>query len=182
MEKGAKDKLKKVVLIGPESTGKTELAKYLANYFNALWIPEYARDYIANLNRPYTFQDVEHIAHKQVEREKEYLKKANQWLFYDTYLIITKVWFRVVYQKVPPWLEKKIQESSIDLFLLCNTDIPWIPDPVRENGGEMRNKLFDIYKNELEEYHFPYKIITGKNSQRMQHAVAAVEDFFQIAK
>ncbi|MDY6801436.1 MAG: ATP-binding protein [Bacteroidota bacterium] len=182
MEKGAKDKIKKVVLIGPESTGKTELAKYLANYFNSIWIPEYARDYIVNLNHPYNFQDVEHIAQKQIEREKKFLKKANQWLFYDTYLIITKVWFNVVYKKVPHWLEKKIRECSIDLFLLCNTDIPWIPDPVRENGGEMRNKLFDIYKNELEQYHFPYKIISGKSDQRMQNAVNAVEDFFQIDK
>ncbi|MEE4196729.1 MAG: ATP-binding protein [Bacteroidales bacterium] len=173
--------IRKVVIIGPESTGKTDLAEYLAKSFHSDWVPEYARDYIQTLNRPYSLADVEHIARKQIELEKEYLIKANHWLFYDTYLIITKIWFQLVYRKVPSWLNTKIQESTIDLFLLCNTDIPWIPDSVRENGGEMREKLFEIYKHELEKYQFPYKVISGTGDRRKQNAIDAVKDFFQIS-
>lgn len=178
MEKRTKKDINKIVLIGPESTGKTELARYLSKYYRTVWVPEYAREYIEKLNHPYTFQDVEHIAKKQIEMEKEYLLKANRWLFYDTYLIITKVWFDIVYKNVPEWIEQKIQESKIDLFLLCNNDIPWEPDLVRENGGEMREKLFDIYKNELETYKFPYKIVKGEGEARYKNAVEAVESFF----
>ncbi|MFO7842784.1 MAG: ATP-binding protein [Bacteroidales bacterium] len=181
MEKRTKEKLKKVVLLGPESTGKTELAKYLASYFESVWVPEYARDYIEHLNRPYNSNDVEHIARKQLELEKEFILKTNDWLFYDTYLIITKVWFEVVYRKVPHWIDQKIKESTIDLFLLCNTDIPWIPDTVRENGGAMREKLFEIYKSELEKYHFPYRIVTGKGEQRRQNTIDIVNNFFHIS-
>jgi len=181
MEKRIKENLKKVVLIGPESTGKTELAKYLASYFKSLWVPEYARDYIEHLNRPYNSNDVEHIARKQLELEQEFIFKTNDWLFYDTYLIITKVWFEVVYRRVPHWIDQKIKESTIDLFLLCNTDIPWIPDPVRENGGAMRNKLFEIYRSELEKYQFPYKIVSGKGEQRRQNTIDIVNNFFHIS-
>ena len=180
MEKRTQKDIKKIVLIGPESTGKTELAKYLATYFRTIWVPEYARNYIEKLNRPYTFHDVDHIAKKQIELENEYLLKASQWLFYDTFLIITKIWFEVVYQKVPGWLDQKIKESTIDLFLLCNTDIPWVPDSVRENGGEMREELFAMYKYELERYHFPYKIIGGEGEKRKKNAVSAVKNYFQI--
>ncbi len=180
MEKRTEKNIKKVVLIGPESTGKTELAKYLANVFNSVWVPEYAREYIEKINRPYTFQDVEHIAQKQIELESEYRLKAKQWLFYDTYLIITKVWFDVVYQKVPHWVDQKIKESDIDLFLLCNTDIPWEPDPVRENGGEMREKLFAIYEKELKKYKFNYRIIHGEGEKRFKNAVNIINDFFKI--
>lgn len=178
MEKGTKKNINKIVLIGPESTGKSELARYLAKFYCTVWVPEYAREYIEKLNDPYTFQDVEHIAKKQIELEKEYILKASCFLFYDTYLIITKVWFDMVYKKVPDWIEQKIKESKIDLFLLCNNDIPWEPDPIRENGGVMREKLFEIYKNELEKYKFPYKVVKGQGNERYKNAIEAVESFF----
>ncbi|MFO7827040.1 MAG: ATP-binding protein [Bacteroidales bacterium] len=182
MEEGTKKNIKKIVLIGPESTGKTKLAKYLAKFYHTVAVPEYARGYIENLDRPYNYNDVEHIARMQVELENKTQEKANRFLFYDTYLIITKVWFDIVYKKVPDWIEQKIKESKIDLFLLCNNDIPWEPDPVRENGGEMREKLFDIYKNELENYKFSYKIVEGEGKTRYKNAINAIENFFTISK
>lgn len=177
MEKETKMKVKKIVLIGPESTGKTDLSKKLAAEFNTCYVHEYAREYIENLNRKYTYSDIEHIAKQQIAFENKMLQKANKILFYDTYLIITKVWFQVVYKQVPDWIESKIKQSKIDLFLLCNTDLPWEADPVRENGGEMRDKLFQIYKEELERYGFNYEIVSGIGSKREHNAITIIKEF-----
>ena len=177
MEKGVKKGIKRIVLIGAESTGKTELSEFLSGKYNTVSVPEYAREYIENLKRPYTYTDVEHIAYKQIELENEFYQKTDKILFYDTYLIITKIWFKLVFNKVPDWIDKKIKDSNIDLFLLCNNDIPWIPDPVRENGGEMREKLFEIYKEELTQYGFNYKIVKGSGDDRFSNALKLVNDF-----
>jgi len=176
MEKATKKNIIKVVLIGSESTGKTELSEFLAKKFNTISVPEFAREYIEKLSRPYTYDDVLHIAHQQVSLENEYLLKAKNILFYDTYLIITKVWFEIVYKKVPEWIEEKIKNSKIDLFLLCNNDIEWEPDSVRENGGEMRDKLFEIYKNELIKYGINYKIVKGKGTDRFNNAFNHIQE------
>lgn len=177
MEKRVEKNIKRIVLIGAESTGKTELAQYLAQKFNTVWVPEYAREYVEKLDRHYTYTDVEYIANKQVELEKEILLQANRILFYDTYLIITKIWFKLVFNKIPGWINQYIKKSDVDLFLLCNNDLPWIDDPVRENGGEMRNRLFEIYKNELEEYGFNYKVVKGTGKKRFNNALNIVKDF-----
>jgi NadR type nicotinamide-nucleotide adenylyltransferase len=158
----------KVVVTGPESTGKTSISRGLAKYFNTLWIPEYAREYITGLARPYTYQDIEHIARVQLDREREYLERASRILFYDTHLIVTKVWFDVVYKRCPGWLSKSIKEYRPDLFLVCNTDLPWIPDPVRENGGKMREVLMDMYIKEINAIGVPFELVRGYGEERFE--------------
>ena len=165
-----------VVITGPESTGKTNLAGFLANQFNGIYVPEYARTYIENLGRPYTSEDVEHIARFQVDQFREVLNMNNQVVFLDTYLIITKIWFEEVFNSCPTWLGNALINSKIDLFLLCNTDIPWKPDNVRENGGMAREILFDRYKAELDMYKVNYRVISGKGTNRERVAMKAVED------
>jgi len=169
----------RIGITGPECTGKSTLAAGLAAHYHTVYVPEYAREYIESLHRPYTYDDVVHIAERQVREEKVYARKANGILFYDTYLIITKVWFSVVYNRIPEWIDKVLKRNRIHLFLLCDTDIPWIPDKVRENGGEMREKLFRIYRQELEKYGFRYSVIHGKGDRRMQNAIRAVESELQ---
>ena len=105
------------------------------------------------------------------------MQKANKILFYDTYLIITKIWFKLVYNRVPDWIYQKVINSNIDLFLLCNNEIPWISDSVRENGGEMRDKLYSIYEEELKQYGFNYKIIDGVGDDRRNNALRIVKEF-----
>ena len=170
--------LNRVVITGPESTGKTLLAEKLATYFNTIWIPEYARDYITTLDREYNYDDLEHIAREQVKREKDLIKNARGFLFYDTHLIITKVWFKVVYNRYPLWIDKAVISSGIDIFLVCNTDIPWIPDHVRENGGEMRNKLLDMYIDEIEMFGIPWSLVSGQEDNRTEFAINKVKSFF----
>jgi NadR type nicotinamide-nucleotide adenylyltransferase len=171
--------LMKIVVTGPESTGKSTLAAQLADYYHTVYIPEYAREYIGHLDRPYEYTDLEHIARRQVDDIKTLAPKANRFLFLDTYLIITKVWFDVVYKKCPQWVIDEIETSDIDLFLLCTTDLPWEPDTVRENGGEMREQLFHLYKAELEHFGFSYSIVEGFGKKRLNNAIFSIEDFIK---
>ncbi len=166
----------KIVLTGAESTGKSDLAKALGRRYNAPWIPEVARAYVEKLGRPYTYCDVEKIALYQIEEEKQH---SQGLVFFDTWLIITKVWFDFVYGKHPDWLDHHIRNSRVDLFLLCDIDLPWIADPVRENGGENREKLHQIYQEELNYYGFQYELISGTGKLRMKNAVLAIEAMLQ---
>jgi NadR type nicotinamide-nucleotide adenylyltransferase len=177
MEKRARithRKLKRVVLTGPECTGKTTLANQLAGHFNSIYVPEYAREYIAKLSRPYNYQDVMHIAETQLRQQDDFALKANNILFLDTYLIITKIWMDIVFKHHPLWIDNELTRNTIDLYLLCNTDIPWVADPVRENGGEMREKLYELYKDELDRIKSNYKIISGTGTGRLHQAIMAV--------
>jgi nicotinamide riboside kinase len=172
------DNIVKIVITGAESTGKSVLSEALAKHFNALLIPELARSYIENLGRHYSYNDVKIIARLQIEKEKN-IPNQTKLVFFDTWLIITKVWFEFVYGKSPDWLHEYIIKSSISLFLLCDIDIPWISDPVRENGGETRKILQDIYKNELVKYGFNYQIVTGSGAIRTQNAIDLVNNLLK---
>lgn len=174
MEKRISTGIKKVVITGPESTGKTQLTEELAAYFNTVYIPEYARTYVEQLKDTYKYTDIEKIAYKQIEFESQLLPQANQILFYDTFLIITKVWFDMCYKKYPDWFEKALKNMHIDLFLVCQTDIPWEPDAVRENGGEMREKLRDLYIYEIVNYGFKYEIVEGMGEERLNAALEKI--------
>ncbi|MFO7922062.1 MAG: ATP-binding protein [Bacteroidales bacterium] len=169
--------LRKVVITGPESTGKTVLADNLASHFNALRVPEYAREYVSRLDRKYNYEDVECIAREQLRQEKLFSEKATDLLFFDTYLVVTKVWFREVFGRYPGWLDEAMENSGIDLFLVCDTDIPWIPDPVRENGGERREVLKKLYIDEINFFDIPWKLVTGKAEHRACNAIEAVNGF-----
>jgi NadR type nicotinamide-nucleotide adenylyltransferase len=180
MEKNDKNRISKIVVIGPESTGKTTLASQLAAHFDDIWLPEYAREYVEQLQGPYTYNDVVRIAEMQVKLDAEYSARAKKFLFFDTDLIITKIWFKWVYNQVPDWIDAYLGNNRPDLYLLCATDLLWVPDNARENGGEAREKLFAEYKNELECFGFPYKIISGTGVERTQNAIQYIEKYFGL--
>jgi NadR type nicotinamide-nucleotide adenylyltransferase len=172
------EKTIKVVITGAESTGKSLLSEALANHFNVLWVPEYSRTYIENLGRHYTYDDVKIIARHQIAEEQKITGKE-KLVFFDTWLLITKVWMEFVYGKSPDWLDYYISNSSVALFLLCDTDIPWEPDPVRENGGESREILQRLYVEQLEKYGFSYKLISGLGELRTERAIETVDDYLK---
>lgn len=153
----------KVGIIGPESTGKSSLGQYLAKRYGATYVPEYAREYVASLHRPYTYEDVCHIARTQIEQIKDVGSgkwEASDIIFFDTELIVTRVWFDYVYGTAPDWLLRAMQQYKMDAYLLTYPDIPWIPDPTRENGSdEMRLQLFHRYEQEIQALDVPYYII-----------------------
>ena len=153
----------KVGIIGPESTGKSSLGQYLAKRYGATYVPEYAREYVASLHRPYTYEDVCHIARTQIEQIKDVGSgkwEASDIIFFDTELIVTRVWFDYVYGAAPDWLLSAMQQYKMDTYLLTYPDIPWIPDPTRENGSdEIRLQLFHRYEQEIQALDVPYYII-----------------------
>ncbi|MDO9152589.1 MAG: ATP-binding protein [Paludibacter sp.] len=171
----------KIAILGPESTGKTELAKSLAAYYKSDWVAEYAREYVEKLTEHYTFNDVCNIAHRQIVLEKEYENHnfSSDFVFFDTDLIITKVWFEYCYHEVPEYVTNRLKEGFFDLYLLCEPDLPWEPDSVREHGAD-RQFFFDWYKKEIEQTGKPYVIVNGFDKQRVENAVKAIQQTFNI--
>ncbi|MCU4176566.1 ATP-binding protein [Marinilabiliaceae bacterium N1Y90] len=159
-----------MILTGPESSGKSVLSEALSQKYDGLWIPEYARAYVENLNRDYTYSDVEHIARIQVKEYEDAIKSEKEWLFFDTSLIITKIWFTYIFNKYPTWLDDAIEQMQVDLFLLCKPDLPWVADGVREHENK-RQELFVLYKKELERYNKKYNIVSGEAETRFQCAI-----------
>jgi NadR type nicotinamide-nucleotide adenylyltransferase len=166
----------KIAILGPESTGKSTLAKTLAEHFDAKWIPEYAREYVEKLTKPYTFEDVCHIALTQIDQEKQVGENPiEKFIFFDTDLIITKVWLQYKFGSVPDFLSDWMQSHSFDFYLLCAPDLPWQFDPVREHGSD-RDYFFEWYRREIEQTGKPYVIVKGIDNQRIQNAVNAIEN------
>ena len=169
-----KQQPKSIVITGAESTGKTTLTEQLATHFGVPYIPEIARSYVEKLNRKYVYEDVEQIARMQIAEFKNFQKLNLQFIFMDTWLIITKVWFEFVYKRVPDWLIDEIGNTKIDLFLICDIDLPWIEDPVRENGCETRKILHNLYIKNITEYGFKYHIVNGLENKRFEMALKFV--------
>jgi NadR type nicotinamide-nucleotide adenylyltransferase len=166
----------KISILGPESTGKSALAKSLSEYFNSPWVPEYAREYVEKLTLPYTYDDVCNIALKQIEQEDFYSKALDynhKYVFFDTDLIITKVWFEYCFQKVPDFLVEQLKKNIFDFYLLCVPDLPWEADLVREHGHD-REFFFNWYKKEIEHTGKPYCIIKGIGNQRIKNAINGI--------
>lgn len=166
-----KAKPKIIVVTGAESTGKTTLTEQLAAHFGAPHMPEIAREYVEKRCGKYSFSDVQTIAKMQIEMFNQISKSNSPYIFIDTWLIVTKIWFEFVYNEVPDWLIPAIAKTKIDLFLVCDIDLPWIYDPVRENGGENRKILHNKYITEINKFKFKYKIVQGTDEARFNNAI-----------
>ncbi len=168
--------MKKIVLTGPESTGKTLLSRKLADHLNCNYIPEIARVYLENKgeNYAYTHEDVLEIAKLQIQEEENFSNNNKEYLILDTDLIITKVWLKLKYNKVPNWLDEYIANTPRHIHLLCYPDLPWEEDPLRENP-DIRLELFEMYLKEIEYYGFNYAIIKGEGKTRFLNALSAIK-------
>lgn len=133
----------RIAIIGPESVGKSTLAQQLGQRLAIPIVNEYAREYVEHLNRPYTYDDVEIIARHQTQEFEQYKNAV-----FDTEMIITKVWFDIVYGKRPEWLDNWMETHKMNFYILLQPTIPWQYDPVRENPGN-RDTLYQIYKSEI---------------------------------
>lgn len=150
----------RVGIIGPESTGKSTLSAYLAHRYGGVLVSEYAREYMERLAPAYayTYEDVVAIAKQQVEELSTQNGDDSGIVFYDTELLITKVWFLHKFGKCPEFLLEAIKQYPMDVYLLCYPDMPWQPDPVRENPT-IREYLFQWYEKEVQALDVPYYII-----------------------
>lgn len=171
--------MKRIAITGPESTGKSTLAQELAQYFNTLWVPEFAREYIGNLDQPYTLADLENIARGQIALQQQNEAAASELVIADTELLVLKIWSENAFGQCPAWILEELQQQQFDLYLLMNVDLPWKPDPQREHP-HLRQYFFDLYKSELERLGFPYQIISGTDEERFRKALQVIEQHFNF--
>lgn len=155
----------KVGIIGPESTGKSSLARYLSRRYKGTYVPEYAREYVEEKgSTDVSYDELCGIARKQIEEIMELQRdhvQSTKVIFFDTELIVTKVWFDYAFHRVPKWLDEAVKAYPMDVYLLTKPDIPWVPDPARSNGtDEIRQELFHRYEAEIQALDIPYYIIT----------------------
>jgi nicotinamide riboside kinase len=223
--------IKKIVILGPESTGKSTLCKLLAEHYNTIWCPEFAREYLHIHGTAYTYGDLLEIAKGQIALEEEYIKQVNgqwsivngessmvasQWsmvneeknetlpssneqqptasqpltlnlkpstsnqkhplLFIDTNMYVMKVWCEFVFGKCHQYILDKISERKYDLYLLCNVDLPWVSDELREYPTyETRQQLYNIYKQLMMHQPVEWIDIQGSYNERLKIAVNAVD-------
>lgn len=169
----------KVVLFGPESTGKTTLSRQLARYYNSVWVPEYAREYLQkkwnNERKTCEPKDLLTIAEGQMKLENGLVKKTNSVLICDTDLLETKVYSEAYYLgSCDPVLEKYALENTYDLYLLTYIDTPWEADDLRDKPEE-RDAMFKAFKNTLEKYKKPYVLLKGDKKTRLETAVKHID-------
>ena len=151
----------KVAIIGPESSGKSTLARYLANRYQGILVPEYAREYVERKGTTdVTYDELCEIAKHQIEELELIANSQQPTAFFDTELIVTKVWFDYAFGRVPEWLNEAIRRFPMDVYLLTRPDLPWVPDPARSNESDaIRRELFDRYEAEIQALNIPYYII-----------------------
>ena|ERR1700722_10837709 len=172
MEK-TNDNIIRIAIVGPESTGKSELSKDLAKHFNTCYVPEYAREYIGELERPYTIDDIVAISKGQMELEDQMAEKANKILICDTNLVVTKIWAEHVFKQYPDWILSNLKKRHYAFHLLTNIDTPWVTDPQREHP-HLREYLFKKYRSELDNEKVAYTIISGIGNERLLQAIRAI--------
>ena len=178
LEQEASDVIK-VVLFGPESTGKTTLSEQLARHYNTVWVPEYAREYLQdkwnNERKTCEPKDLLPIAEGQMRLENSLAKKATDLLICDTDLLETKVYSEAYYLgHCDPFLEKYALKNTYDLYFLTYIDVPWEKDDLRDKPLE-RERMFNYFKSTLEEHKRNFLILKGDKKKRLSEAVAAID-------
>ncbi len=186
---------KKIVVIGPESTGKSTLCQMLAVHYQTVWVKEYAREYLLKNGTAYSFENLLDIAKGQIALEEAALHLINEKnnthaidianspltihhspLFFDTNMYVMKVWCEFVFGKCHHWILNQIVERKYDLYLLCNIDLPWVKDELREYPDLLtREKLYHQYKDIMINQEVPWIDISGNYDERLQKAIVAVD-------
>lgn len=165
----------KIVITGPESTGKTTLARELAKYHEVPWVQEYAREYLEERGGSYTQEDLLHIARGQVASE-DALAMGTPLLICDTSLEVIKIWSEYRFGHCHPWILEQLHMRKPTLYLLCQPDLPWEFDPLRENPLD-RQGLYELYIDELHRQGVPFAEISGLGIQRFERALSAIAEF-----
>jgi nicotinamide riboside kinase len=189
--------IKKFVIIGPESTGKSTLCSQLSDHYHTIWVPEYAREYLEKNGMNYTYDNLLVIAKGQIELEEsvsdqlsaisyqplalshhssQLTAHSSQLLFIDTDMYVMKVWCEYVFNKCHNWILNRIAERNYDGYLLCNADLPWVADNLREYPDvETRNKLYQFYKDLMVNQSVPWVNISGNYEERLLKAINFID-------
>ncbi len=176
--------LQKIVVLGPESTGKSTLSEALAKHYGVVDCKEYARQYLHENGTKYNFEDLLTIAKGQLTLENEAIQKAKQQLIdtsknkivIDTNMYVMKVWCEYVFNNCHTYILDEIHKREYDIYLLADIDLPWSADEMREYPDEKpRQELFAIYKDILINQNTPWGIVSGVGDQRTQNAIQLID-------
>jgi NadR type nicotinamide-nucleotide adenylyltransferase len=180
--------IQKIVVLGPESTGKSTLCAALATHYQTIWTPEYARTYLSKHGTKYSYDDLLTIAKGQIENEEKSIELlgqniednksqlTNNKLIVDTDMYVMKVWCEYVFNNCHHYILEQINQRNYDLYLLCDIDLPWTADEMREYpNAEPRLELFTIYKELLINQNTPWGIVSGIDAQRTTNAIELIE-------
>ena len=173
----------KVVLFGPESTGKTTLSRQLARYYNTVWAPEFAREYLQdkwnNERKTCEKEDLLPIAIGQMKLENSLAKKADKILICDTDLLETKVYSEEFYGGfVDDKLNEAATKNQYDLYLLTYIDTPWEEDDLRDRPEE-RLEMFKAFEKALIKNKKPYLLLKGDKETRLKNATEAINKIIE---
>jgi NadR type nicotinamide-nucleotide adenylyltransferase len=180
--------IKKVVLIGPESSGKSTLCEKLANHYDVVFVKEYARTYLNHNGADYSHEDLIQIAKGQLLEEKKAKAKINlqadsdkpKLLFVDTDFYVIKIWSELVFGRCETHILNELAANNCSLYLLCEPDIPWIEDPLRAHPDHAIRMLhYHHYKDAMVNQHIRWENINGDFASRWEKAQSAVDALFQ---
>ena len=170
----------KIVLYGPECSGKTTLAILLANYYKTQWVPEFAREYLQNKwdksKKVCTKEDLPFIVSGQLKLESNQISRARKYLFCDTNILVTRIWSETHFDgQCDPDIFKLSEEINYDYYLLTSIDIPWKKDDLRDRPND-RKKMFSYFKEILDRNKKPYSIIKGSIKDRLSSCIKIINN------
>jgi len=175
----------KIVLFGPESTGKTTLSGQLAEHYKTVWVEEFARDYLQEKwDRTQIIcelSDILPIARGQMALENKLAKQANRVLICDTDLLETQVYSEAYYGSCPAELKTAAKVNTYDLYLLTYIDVPWVPDDLRDRPNQ-RAEMFRYFEEALKKSEKPYVLLKGGQTQRLKKAIFEIDKLLQMKK
>lgn len=179
LQKTGATEIIRIAIFGPESTGKTTLAKQLADHYKTVWVPEYARDYLQKKwDKNQSVCDIDDmlpIAYGQTKLENDSALIANKYLFCDTNLMVTKVFSEMYYDFCDTLLDKAARAHQYDLFFLTDIDVPWEKDDIRDSP-EGRESVFSVFKQSLIDHKKPFITLSGDKETRLNTAISILND------
>lgn len=170
-------KIKKIAIVGPESTGKSTLSKALSEHYKVAWVPEYARFYCEALTAPCTLQDELNMFYGQLALEEAVTSIAQcDFVICDTTIITIKIWSDAFFGETPKAVLDKLKTHEYDFYLLLDIDLPWEDDPLRD-FPDQREHFMEVWHKELQALNANYQLISGLGEERIQNAISAIDNF-----
>lgn len=168
--------IKKIAVVGPESTGKSTISAQLAKHYNTVWVPEYAREYCEALTEPCSWQDEINMFYGQMNLEENTSPTANNILICDTTFLTVKIWSDHMFGESPQEVIDELPKHPYDLYLLMNIDLTWEEDPLRD-FPDMREHFMEVWHRELKALNVEYHVISGTDEERLKNAIQTIDRY-----
>ena len=167
--------IRRIVVTGSESTGKSTLAAALAAHYGTVWSPEYVREYVASRKEPIRAEDVEAIAKGQMRAQDALAGRSDGLLFHDTDLLSTAVYSCHYFGDCPAWIEDEVRRRQADLYLLAGIDVPWGADAGQRDRGHRREEMHELFRDALTRRGFPFVELSGPHARRLETAIRSID-------